>query len=519
MASLLSISVLAVVVLRLLWTLAAKFKHAQKARRWGCASYPTYPSDILGIGLLKEALAADRAHALCPMFERRIAHISAREGRHVATFRWTSLGRETCFTIDPENVKEVWATQFKNFSASNLRYNISHQLAGKNIASTDGAEWARYRALLRPQFARSQISNLDLEERHVQKAMLAISATSGKWTEPVDIQEIFHRFTIDSSTEFLFGKSIESQISAVTGQKTADVDFAHHLDKSMEYIGKRIRLEKLYWLADNQESRFSEAKVHKYVDRYVQDAIKAGQEGKLQADPERSTQYILLHALTTTMQDPIELRNQVLSLLLAGRDTTASLLSWTVLLLARHPDEFQKLRQAVLKDFGPYNSPRNLTFDALKSCSRLRYCLNESLRLYPIAPLNRRIAVRDTTLPRGGGRDGRQPIYVRKGQVILLSIYSMHRRKDIWGPDADDFRPGRWEGRKTLWEYVPFSGGPRICLGQQFALIEAGYVLVRLVQRFDAMEDVNAEEEIRQKITAISAPAENVTVRLHAPEE
>ncbi|GAB1215839.1 hypothetical protein ATERTT37_005036 [Aspergillus terreus] len=464
-----------------------------------------------------ETLAADKADVLCPMFERRIAHISAREGRHVATLSWMSLGRETCFTIDPENVRAVWATQFKDFVAGNLRWNVSHQLAGKNIASTDGAEWARYRALLRPQFSRSQISDLDLEERHVQKVMLAIPVINGKWTEPVDIQEIFHRFTIDSSTEFLFGKSVESQISAITGQKTAEADFAHHLDKSMEYIGKRARLDKLYWLANNQESRFSESEVHKYVDRYVQDAIKAGQEGKLQADPERSPQYILLHALTTATQDPIELRNQVLTLLLAGRDTTASLLSWTVLLLARHADEFQKLRQAVLEDFGSYDNPHNLTFGALKSCSHLRHCLNESLRLYPVAPFNRRIAVRDTTLPRGGGSDGRQPIFVRKGQAIMFSAYSMHRRRDIWGPDADDFRPGRWEARKTLWEYLPFSGGPRICLGQQFALTEAGYVLVRLVQRFDAMEDVNAETEIKQKVTLTSAPAQSVTVRLHAP--
>lgn len=135
MATLLSISVLAVVVLRLFWTLAAKFNHARKARRWGCAPYPTYPSDLLGIGLLKETLAADKADVLCPMFERRIAHISAREGRHVATLSWMSLGRETCFTIDPENVRAVWATQFKDFVAGNLRWNVSHQLAGKNIVS------------------------------------------------------------------------------------------------------------------------------------------------------------------------------------------------------------------------------------------------------------------------------------------------------------------------------------------------------------------------------------------------
>ncbi|KAE8135207.1 cytochrome P450 [Aspergillus pseudotamarii] len=518
MASLLSISVVAVVVLRLLWTLAAKFQHGQRARRWGCAPFPTYPSDLLGIGLLKEGLTALKADVICPMFERRIAHISAREGRYVTTCGWTILGRETCFTIDPENIQAAWATQFKDFVSGDLRSRFPGPLGGNSIITTDGEEWARHRAILRPQFSRSQVSDLDLYERHLQQAMLAIPVTNGKWTEPLDILEIFCRLTIDSATEFLFGKSTESQISAATGKNTGEADFAHHLDKFINYAGKRVRLESLYWLANNQESRFSENEVQKYVDRYVQDAINAHQAGKLQADPKRSPQYIFLHALTAVTQDPIELRTHVLSLLVAGRDTTSSLLGWTVLLLARHPDEFQKLRHAILKAFGPYDTPNNLTFESLKACSYLQYCLNESLRLYPVAPFNRRVVARDTTLPRGGGRDGRQPIYVRKGQLIMVGIYSMHRRKDIWGPDADDFKPGRWEGRKISWGYLPFSGGPRVCIGQQLALTEAGYVLVRLIQRFDGMQDVNAEKEIKQNVTLTSAPAQGVTVRLHAPE-
>lgn len=383
--------------------------------------------------------------------------------------------------------------------------------------TTDGKEWARHRAILRPQFSLSQIGDLDRCERHVQNAMVAIPVTSGKWTEPLDIQEIFRRFTVDSSTEFLFGRSVESQISAVTDTKAMEADFAHHLDTCLEYAAKRAFSDRLYWLVGNQESRASERKVQQHVDRYVQDALKAFEERKLQADPERSPQYIFLHALMTVTQDPIELRNHVLTMLLAGRDTTASLLTWTVLLLARHPDEFQKLREAVLEDFGPYDAPRNLTFQSLGSCSRLQYCLKETLRLYPPLPLIGRTAVRDTTLPRGGGRDGREPIYVSKGQQIMCSIHPVHRCRYTWGPDADDFKPSRWEGRKTSLEYLPFNIGPRRCIGQQFALTEAGYTLVRLVQRFDRLEDVNGRKEIKQKLTLTNTPLPSVTVRLHAP--
>jgi len=70
-------------------------------------------------------------------------------------------------------------------------------------------------------------------------------------------------------------------------------------------------------------------------------------------------------------------------------------------------------------------------------------------------------------LPVGGGEDGTEPVAVKKGQVVAFCVYGMHRRKDIWGDDADQFKPERWDGRKMDWSYLPFSGGPRICLGRE----------------------------------------------------
>lgn len=116
---------------------------------------------------------------------------------------------------------------------------------------------------------------------------------------------------------------------------------------------------------------------------------------------------------------------------------------------------------------------------------------------------------RDTSLPRGGGPDGKGPIFVKKNTVIPFSLYSMQRRTDIWGPDAEDFKPERWEQNASsrTWEYIPFNGGPRICLGreypvfqveqriradrriEQYALIEASYTLIRLAQNFDTLEN------------------------------
>jgi cytochrome P450 len=117
---------------------------------------------------------------------------------------------------------------------------------------------------------------------------------------------------------------------------------------------------------------------------------------------------------------------------------------------------------------------------------------NQALRLYPVVPTNGRFALKDTVLPRGGGVNGESPLFIAKGTIVAYSTYSMHRRKDIYGQDADEFRPERWapeEGLRPGWAYLPFNGGPRICVGQQFALTEAGYTIVRMVQQFASIEN------------------------------
>lgn len=85
-----------------------------------------------------------------------------------------------------------------------------------------------------------------------------------------------------------------------------------------------------------------------------------------------------------------------------------------------------------------------------------------ALRLFPIVPTNGRVALRDTTLPVGGGPDGKSPIFVKKGQPVNYHPYVMQRRKDIYGPDADEFKPERWKTLRPGWEYIPFNAGPRI---------------------------------------------------------
>ncbi|OJJ46554.1 hypothetical protein ASPZODRAFT_132621 [Penicilliopsis zonata CBS 506.65] len=519
-SGLLPLAAIAVLV-RLVLSAFSSWQHARKARQMGCRPAPIHPGDPFGISGLVSTVRYDREKLLPEMVEDRVATMAEIHDRVVSTYRVRLSFQDHLFTVDPKNIQAVLATQFKEFGLGSLRIKIFGPLLGHGIFTSDGEEWSHARALLRPQFTRSQVSDLDLEERHVRNAMQALPVGYDGWTSDTNIQAIFFRLTIDSATEFLFGKSCESQLAALhsnTGLGTND--FAYCFDRSQQFIAEKVRYEKMYWLFNREEDRRCQKVVHNFIDHYVESALrsargKANNEKASSNDEKQSTPYVFLEALAASTQDPLELRAHLVHILLAGRDTTASLLSWAVLLLARHPEIQQKLRQVILDEFGTYTQPQKLTFAALKSCQYLQYCLNETLRLYPVVPFNRREALRDTTLPRGGGPDGLSPVFVRKGQNVLYNPHVMHRRKDIWGEDAAEFRPERWNARKVGWEYIPFNGGPRICIGQQFALTEAGYVLVRLLQRFDSIEDVAPQRRIRYNLTLTSCPADPVTVRMH----
>jgi cytochrome P450 len=368
--------------------------------------------------------------------------------------------------------------------------------------------------MLRPQFAREHVSDLALEEFHVKSLLqhLATESTTG-WTGTVDLGPLFFRLTIDSATEFLFGESINSQSAALSAQeKRQDIDWASLatcFDRGTAALGARARLSDLYWLYNPKSFRDDCREIHRFADYCIQRALNKSQNAE-----SNSGRYVFLDELIKVTTDKKELRSQLLNILLAGRDTTAGLLGWTFWNLARHPAVFNELRTSIIRQFGPYDDPREITFANLKSCAYLQCVMNETLRLFPSVPLNARQATRDTTLPRGGGPDGTAPVFVNKGQEVSYSVYVMQRRRDIWGDDADVFNPTRWKSKRARgWEYLPFNGGPRICLGQQFALTEAGYVITRIMQKFDAIKPMDANNTPLHQYSVTSAP-KNVFVSL-----
>jgi len=168
------------------------------------------------------------------------------------------------------------------------------------------------------------------------------------------------------------------------------------------------------------------------------------------------------------------IRDQLMSFILAGRDTTALLLTWTCYFLSKNPDVEKKLREEILSVVGQEKP----TMQHTKNLKYLQMVLDESLRLLPPAvPFNAKYATRDTVLPNGAK--------VKKGNTITYSPYFVHRLKEYWGDDSEEFRPSRWENPgliKHPYQFVPFQKGPRICLGMNMAYEEAKCCLVMMFQ-------------------------------------
>ena len=111
------------------------------------------------------------------------------------------------------------------------------------------------------------------------------------------------------------------------------------------------------------------------------------------------------------------------------------------------------------------------------------------LRLYPVFALNGRMSLRDTVLPRGGGPDGEHPIFVSRGSRVITAFHALHRSPEVFGPNIEEFDPDRWTRIKPgAWEYLPFSRGPRSCVGRSIATNQAAFVLAKLAQRYSRIE-------------------------------
>lgn len=241
----------------------------------------------------------------------------------------------------------------------------------------------------------------------------------------------------------------------------------------------------------------------------------------------------VIEGLVVNGHDFQYITNQCRHLIIAGFETTSALLGFTFALVESKPLVFKQLRSKALSWFGTEGMPRQpVNFENLKNNKYMQWVINEALRLYPSGPSIQRVAVQDTVLPRGGGPDGNSPIAAPKGSTVQLGIYLCHRRKDLWGADAAEFKPERWEGRKKHYDFNPFLAGPQICIGrecflhlllnapannreEQYSMTQVAFVLTRFLMRYDTMEKPIGQDNLRKGWQTVLTPGDGVKMRLH----
>ncbi|KAJ5993155.1 Cytochrome P450 CYP52T1 [Penicillium sp. IBT 35674x] len=420
---------------------------------------------------------------------------------------------------EPDAIKSILSTNFQDWIMETYRFSALSPWIGIGIfnSSHDGINrgWSPVRAAMRPCFAREDLYNLKLLESDIQNFFQVLGSGVHGWTTASDLHPLIRRFSIDTITSFFCGGCVGCQGNSPKFTKTPERLYSAEIeaafDECNKTAAKRFRVPPLYWLF-NPKSFQEGCRLFKTfgstrVDKAIVQLKATGPDAVIsEAD--------VVPFLMSKLEDRTMVGDILSQMLFAGVDSTTSMLCFTLLELARTPGAWDRLR-AELESNGMGSDPGSITVPKLKSCRFLQNCLTETLRLYPGVPFNSREAVRDTVLPVGGGPDGKSPVVVTKGTVVRYSAYVMHRRKDLYGEDALEWKPDRWNGRRPDWGYVPFNGGPRICLGQKFSLLEGAYFVARLAQHYDKVEGsfAPADAPIPSRIDTVLFPQQGVPLR------
>ena len=472
-------------------------KHRKLAAFYGCQPPPTYPHrfPILGLDAILDSIYAAKSH-------KYLNHQRAQYEHYGTTFSSRFYTSAVINTIEPENIRTVLSTKFEHYGIGPRRKNAFAPLLGRehSVFQLDGRRWRHSRNLLKPCFTHNKIASLGLFETHFQTFLKSLP-TDGNAT--VDLAPLFLRCTANITMHFMFGGSI----SCLTATSTLDGTFLDAMHSAQRGCEERWQLGNLAGLFPMRAYWANIAVVNSYMDSKIVQAQEVCNTSKSVSAMEVNTSKSsgILGSLLNLSSSKVFLNEQLLTLFMAGSDTSAAHLTSLLHALSFHPRIWQMLRTEVASlnlgtdfDAGKSVPP---TLAQLRSLKYVHQCINECHRLYPVLPSNSRVAYQDTVLPTGGGPDGKAPVFVAKGTMVAFSITALHRRKDIWGEDASLFRPERWaelgfEGAKEKsadnWNFIPFNGGPRACIGQELATIEIAYLLVRLVQHF---EQVNRGDE------------------------
>ncbi|CAI0457718.1 unnamed protein product [Linum tenue] len=383
----------------------------------------------------------------------------------------TRLGaRRTIVTANPSNVEYILKTNFPNYPKGKPFTDILGDFLGYGIFNVDGDAWRAQRKLVSHEFTARSLKEFFITtlEEEVEKELVPMMESLAETEKAVDLQELLRRLTFNMVCRVSLGV-------------------------------ERCCLDPKE-LGSEKELKEAVGEVHKAVSEMI--AIKKEVMGNNNGDDQD-----LLSRLIAAGYEEVEIRDIVISLIMAGRDTTSAAMTWLFWLLSCH----RGMESAVVEE-----ATRAATrMEGLEDMKLLKACLCESMRLYPPVVWDSKHAVVDDLLP--------DNTPVRAGDRVTYFPYGMGRMEGLWGEDWFEFRPERWFvdneekscelKRVCPYKYPIFQAGPRVCLGKEMAFVQMTYVVASILRRFEIRPVSQKRPVYVPLLTAHMAGGLNVVVK------
>ena len=381
---------------------------------------------------------------------------------------WRSYGDVVQFPVpkppsylvnDPEGVRSVLVTNARNYGKRTIQYSALSLVTGEGLLSADTPEWKRQRPMVQPAFHRETLTSI------VAHVATAAERIVDDWNAlpqgaVVDIDAAIMNAALEIVGHALFGSDLSTDADALT---TATLDA---LD--VVIARARVPITPPAWVPTPGNRKLSTSVA----------ALDGAVHSMLDARGAREVPADMLDLLIMARDDEgnalteTEIRDQVVTFIVAGHETVASALTWAFALLAENPDVMRRLQAEADAVLGG-NAAQFADYQRLPYA---RAVIDETLRLYPPAWLITRNSLGDDVL---GGYE------VPNGSLIIMSPWLLHRHPDVW-TKPDRFDPQRFiDGEIDRSAFIPFGAGPRQCIGRDFAYVEAVLLLASLVAHFD----------------------------------
>jgi cytochrome P450 len=372
----------------------------------------------------------------------------------------TRLPLQIYFVAEPETIDEILVKKADAFRKDRTSRLLS-RVVGNGLLVNEGESWRRQRRLLQPAFHQRHLQTYaGLMGRAVERA-----AAGWRSGEVRDVHHDMMGVTLTIVAEALFGAEVSANAGAV-GQAISDL-----MEEFGRILGLAARFQPPAWVPTRSNRRFKRAT--REIDAIILRIIEARKQGASERDDLLSLLVGARDEDGGAMSDQ-QVRDEAITLFLAGHETTALALTYALYLLARHPERQEPAAAEAARVLGG----RMPTFEDVAPLAFTEAVVLETMRLYPPVWAMGRQALDPVEI--GGYRFPR-------GAEFVMSPFVVHRDAR-WFPDPETFDPDRWRDdlarRLPRFAYFPFGGGPRVCIGNRFAMMEAKLVLAGLLQRF-----------------------------------